>query len=111
MLPSPGVVVEVASVLPRIFGDVTLHVSQVDAIVESDRYPAALSPQPPMRWTASLAGWWWRSWWRTGPPSSPALGVPSTPWPRAQDKRGLGIHTEAMSDAAMESAPVRRGGQ
>ena len=41
------VVVEVASRAPRIFGDVTLHVSQVDAIVESDRYPAALSPQPP----------------------------------------------------------------
>ena len=36
-----------ASRAPRIFGDVTLHVSQVDAIVESDRYPAALSPQPP----------------------------------------------------------------
>ena len=43
------VVVEVASCAPRIFGDVTLHVSQVDAIVESDRYPAALSPQPPDR--------------------------------------------------------------
>ena len=36
------VVVEVASRAPRIFGDVTLHVSQVDAIVESDRYPACL---------------------------------------------------------------------
>ena len=48
MLPrARRVVVEVASRAPRIFGDVTLHVSQVDAIVESDRYPAALSPQPP----------------------------------------------------------------
>ena len=91
---------EVASCAPRIFGDVTLHVSQVDAIVESDRYPAALSPQPLDEVDRQL-GRWWRSWWRTGPPSSSALGVPSTPWPPSLATRG-GLHTEAMSDAAME---------
>ena len=96
------VVVEVASCAPRIFGDVTLHVSQVDAIVESDRYPAALSPQPPDevdrqlgRVVAELV--------EDG--ATIQLGFGGTINALAaelKDKRGLGIHTEAMSDAAME---------
>ena len=96
------VVVEVASRAPRIFGDVTLHVSQVDAIVESDRYPAALSPQPPDevdrqlgRVVAELV--------EDG--ATIQLGFGGTINALAaelKDKRGLGIHTEAMSDAAME---------
>ena len=104
-------VVEVASCAPRIFGDVTLHVSQVDAIVESDRYPAALSPQPPDevdrqlgRVVAELV--------EDG--ATIQLGFGGTINALAaelKDKRGLGIHTEAMSDAAMELLPVRRGGQ
>ena len=39
--------VEVASRAPRVFGDVMIHISQVDAILESDRYPAAIPPAPP----------------------------------------------------------------
>ena len=103
------VVVEVASRAPRIFGDVTLHVSQVDAIVESDRYPAALSPQPPDevdrqlgRVVAELV--------EDG--ATIQLGFGGTINALAaelKDKRGLGIHTEAMSDAAMEL--LRCGGQ
>ena len=103
MLPrARRVVVEVASCAPRIFGDVTLHVSQVDAIVESDRYPAALSPQPPDevdrqlgRVVAELV--------EDG--ATIQLGFGGTINALAaelKDKRGLGIHTEAMSDAAME---------
>ena len=108
------VVVEVASCAPRIFGDVTLHVSQVDAIVESDRYPAALSPQPPDevdrqlgRVVAELV-----EDGATIQPAydyvivdcAPTLGIIPINALAAElkDKRGLGIHTEAMSDAAME---------
>ena len=81
------VVVEVASCAPRIFGDVTLHVSQVDAIVESDRYPAALSPQPPDEVDRQLGRV------VAGPPSSSALGVPSTPWPPSSRTSGAWVFT------------------
>ena len=40
-------VLEVASHAPRVFGDTAIHISQVDAILESDRYPAALFSKEP----------------------------------------------------------------
>ena len=96
------VVVEVASCAPRIFGDVTLHVSQVDAIVESDRYPAALSPQPPDevdrqlgRVVAELV--------EDG--ATIQLGIGALPDAIARnlmDKKDLGVHSETLTEAMME---------
>ena len=96
------VVVEVASRAPRIFGDVTLHVSQVDAIVESDRYPAALSPQPPDevdrqlgRVVAELV--------EDG--ATIQLGIGALPDAIARnlmDKKDLGVHSETLTEAMME---------
>ena len=40
-------VVEVASHGPRTFGDTLIHISQVDGIIESDRYPATLARETP----------------------------------------------------------------
>lgn len=104
------VVVEVASCAPRIFGDVTLHVSQVDAIVESDRYPAALSPQPPDevdrqlgRVVAELV--------EDGATIQLGFGGTITPWPPSSRTSGAWYSHRGHVRRGHGAAPVRRGGQ
>lgn len=96
------VVAEVASHAPRIFGDTALHISQVDAVLESDRYPAAIPPAPPDEVDLRL-GKVVAELVEDG--ATIQLGFGGTINALAAElksKRGLGIHTEAMSDAAME---------
>lgn len=95
------VVVEVASHGPRIFGDVMLHISQVDAVIESDRYPATLPQKAPDETDRAL-GRVVAELVEDG--STVQLGFGGTIDALAAElrhKRGLGIHTEAFSDAAM----------
>ncbi|NCB63741.1 MAG: branched-chain amino acid aminotransferase [Clostridia bacterium] len=95
------VVVEVASRAPRVFGDVLLHISQVDAVIESDRFPATLPQESPDETDRTL-GKVVAELVEDG--ATVQLGFGGTIDALAaelQTKRGLGIHTEAFSDAAM----------
>lgn len=94
-------VLEVASHAPRVFGDVTIHISQADAIVESDRYPAALLSKEPDEVDRQL-GKVVADLVRDG--DTIQLGFGSTINALAAElthKQHLGIHTESLSDAAM----------
>lgn len=96
------VVLEVASRAPRTFGDTFLHISQVDALYEVDRYPCVLpAPQPTVedrllgRQVAQLV--------EDG--STIQLGFGGTISALAEElkeKHDLGIHSEVFSDAALE---------
>ncbi len=95
-------VVEVASHAPRIFGDVSIHISQVDAILESDRYPSALASKIPDEVDRQL-GKVVAALVNDG--DTLQLGFGSTINALAAElkhKRHLGIHTESLSDAGME---------
>lgn len=95
------VVLEVASRAPRTFGDTFVHISQVDALYEVDRFPCVMpTPQPTEedrllgRQVAQLV--------EDG--STIQLGFGGTISALAdelKDKRDLGLHTEVFSDAAL----------
>lgn len=95
-------IVEVASHAPRTFGDTLIHISQVDGIIESDRYPATLPREVPTP-EDKLLGGYVAELVEDG--STIQLGFGGTIDALAgqlKQKRGLGIHTEAFSDCAME---------
>lgn len=95
-------VVEVASRAPRVFGDTLIHLSQVDGILESDRYPAIL-PRATATREDELLGGYVADLVEDG--STIQLGFGGTIDALAgqlRNKKDLGIHTEAFSDAAME---------
>lgn len=94
-------VVEVASHAPRCFGDTLVHISQVDAIIESDRYPVALPQAVPTREDELLGGYVAEL---VEDEATIQLGFGATVDALAdqlKEKRDLGIHTEALSDAGM----------
>ncbi len=94
-------IVEVASHAPRCFGDTLVHISQVDGIIESDRYPTVL-PQPVPTHEDKVLGGHVAELVEDG--STIQLGFGGTVDALAdqlQGKHDLGIHTEAFSDAGM----------
>ena len=96
------VIVEVASHAPRTFGDTLIHLSQVDGIIESDRYPATLPREAPTPEDELLGG---HVAQLVEDGSTIQLGFGGTIDALAgqlKKKRGLGIHTESFSDCAME---------
>lgn len=95
-------VVEVASHGPRTFGDTLIHISQVDGIIESDRYPATLARETPTLEDELLGG---HVAELVEDGSTIQLGFGGTIDAlagRLREKKGLGIHTESFSDCAME---------
>lgn len=96
------VIVEVASHAPRTFGDTLIHISQVDGIIEADRYPATLPRERPTAEDELLGG---HVADLVEDESTIQLGFGGTIDALAgqlKGKRGLGIHTESFSDCAME---------
>ena len=96
------VIVEVASHGPRTFGDTLIHISQVDGIIESDRYPATLPREVPTP-EEELLGGYVAELVEDG--STIQLGFGGTIDAlagRLREKKDLGIHTESFSDCAME---------
>ena len=95
-------IVEVASHGPRTFGDTLIHISQVDGIIEADRYPPVLPRETPTP-EDELLGGYVAELVEDG--STIQLGFGGTIDALAgqlKKKRGLGIHTESFSDCAME---------
>ena len=96
------VVVEVCANAPRTFGDNTLHISRVDAIVECDRGMIELPPAPVDevdlaigRYTADLID----------DGATIQLGIGSIPNAVAKSllgKKNLGMHTEMLVDSTVD---------
>lgn len=96
------VIVEVASHAPRTFGDTLVHISQVDGIIESDRYPAIIPRETPTPEDELLGG---HVAELVPDGATIQLGFGGTIDAlagRLKEKKGLGIHTESFSDCAME---------
>lgn len=96
------VVVEVCSGAPRTFGDSSIHISQVDAIVESCRGLPILPPETPtevdMAIGRHVAG-------LVEDGATIQLGIGSIPNAVARSlmgKRDLGMHTEMLVDSTVD---------
>ena len=74
------VLLEVNPNFPRTFGDTQVHISEVGALVESDR-PIPTAKLAPYTAVDQL-GSTWLLWWRTAPPSSSVSEIFLTPWQR-----------------------------
>lgn len=96
------VIVEVASHAPRLFGDTMIHISQVDGIIESDRYPALAGRKPPTPEEVQLGG---HVAQLVEDGSTVQLGYGATIDALAtqlMDKKDLGIHTEVLAECAVD---------
>lgn len=92
------VIVEVNPNLPRTFGDATIHISEIDALVEVD-YPATSIPEVPFsEKDTAIAGYIAE---RIEDGSTIQLGIGGIPNALAaglMNKKHLGIHTEMLTD-------------
>ncbi|MDR2183554.1 MAG: 4-hydroxybutyrate--acetyl-CoA CoA transferase [Clostridiales bacterium] len=92
------VIAEVNAQMPRTFGDVTIHISEIDALVETDHAPAQLPHVPSCENDAKIAAFVAE---RIEDGSTIQLGIGGIPNALAaglKDKRHLGIHTEMLTD-------------
>ena len=92
------VIVEVNPKLPRTFGDTTIHISEIDALVETDR-PAAELPHVPFTENDETIANYVSEQITDG--STIQLGIGGIPNALAKglkEKRHLGIHTEMLTD-------------
>jgi len=92
------VIVEVNAQMPRTFGDVSLHISEVDALVETDYAPAALPHVPSNENDEKIAAYVAE---RIEDGSTIQLGIGGIPNALAaglKGKKHLGIHTEMLTD-------------
>jgi acyl-CoA hydrolase len=92
------VIVEVNPNLPRTFGDTTLHISEVEALVEVN-YPASELPEVPFNEKDSKIAGFIAERIENG--STIQLGIGGIPNALAgglKDKKRLGIHTEMLTD-------------
>ena len=92
------VIAEVNTQMPRTFGDVTIHVSEIDALVETDYTPSQLPHVPSTDNDAKIAAYVAE---RIEDGSTIQLGIGGIPNALAvglKGKRHLGIHTEMLTD-------------
>ena len=92
------VIVEVNTQMPRTFGDVTIHISEIDALVETSNAPAQLPHVPSSDNDSKIAAFVAE---RIDDGSTIQLGIGGIPNALAnglKDKKHLGIHTEMLTD-------------
>lgn len=96
------VLLEVNPNFPRTFGDTMIHISQVDALVESDRPIPAVNPVPYTELDATI-GKYVASLVEDG--STIQLGIGNIPNAVANElkaKKHLGIHTEMFTETMVD---------
>lgn len=96
------VIVEVNPNLPRTFGDTTIHISDIDALVEVD-HPIVALPDVPFSEKDKIIGGLIADLVEDG--STIQLGIGGIPNALAEAlkvKKNLGIHTEMFTDGMME---------
>jgi len=92
------IIVEVNKQMPRTFGDVTIHIREIDALVETDRELVQLPHVPFTENDGKIANFVAE---RIEDGSTIQLGIGGIPNALAnglKDKRHLGIHTEMLTD-------------
>ncbi|MCL2573513.1 MAG: 4-hydroxybutyrate--acetyl-CoA CoA transferase [Defluviitaleaceae bacterium] len=92
------IIVEVNSQMPRTFGDVTIHISEIDALVETDYAPPQLPHVPSTENDEKIAAYVAE---RIENGSTIQLGIGGIPNALAnglKNHRHLGIHTEMLTD-------------
>ncbi len=90
--------------MPRILGDTSIHVSQVDCIVETSRLLPTLPPRPSSELENAI-GLHIADLIEDGSCLQLGIGgIPDAVLANLDDKRDIGIHTEMVSDGIMQAA-------
>ncbi len=101
------VVVQVNELMPRVLGDSFIHVNRVDAIVEATEKLPELEPKPASEVEKKI-GAYIREMLHDGATLQMGIGgVPDAVYEMADGLKDLGIHTEMLSDGAMQA--IERG--
>jgi len=96
------VIVEVNPKLPRTFGDTTVHISEIDAIVEVDYEPPAL-PIIPFSDKDIIIGDYIADLVEDGSTIQLGIGgIPNAVAEALKSKKDLGIHTEMFTDGMVD---------
>lgn len=96
------VVLEVCSRVPRTFGDTTIHISQIDAIVESDRGLPIL-PNPELTDADRAIGSYVADLVEDGATIQLGIGaIPNAVAHALMGKKDLGMHTEMLVDSTVD---------
>lgn len=100
-------IVEVNPRMPRTMGDTTLHISEVDAIVEHEA-PLLEAPDAPLEPEAAVIGETVADMVRDGATIQMGVGaIPNAVCQYLRDRRDLGIHTEVLTTGMLDL--IRRG--
>ncbi len=90
--------------MPRVLGDASLHVSQVDFVVETSRLLPELPPRDASE-VENAIGLHIAEIIEDGSTLQLGIGgIPDAVLANLEDKRGIGIHTEMVSDGIMKAA-------
>jgi acyl-CoA hydrolase len=96
------IIVEVNENYPRTFGDNQIHISQVDALVESTR-PVPALPQLPFSEKDKKIGAYIADLIEDGSTIQLGIGgIPNAVAAALKSKKNLGIHTEMFTDGMMD---------
>src|SRR5271157_3223391 len=95
------VVAQVNGQMPRTYGDSFIHVSDLDAVVESSRPLCELAKQPSSELFRAI-GTRVASLIEDGAVLQMGIGgIPDAILPNLMDRKDLGVHTEMLSDSAI----------
>jgi len=101
------VIAQVNQKMPRVLGDSFIHVSRIDALVEYDEPLPVLEAKPPSDVEIAI-GRYVLELIKPGATLQMGIGgIPDTVWNSMEGNLELGIHTEMLSDGAMNA--IQRG--
>ncbi|HOO90740.1 MAG TPA: GNAT family N-acetyltransferase, partial [Syntrophales bacterium] len=96
------VIAEVNPHMPRTLGDSFIHVSQIDAFVESDTQILEFEPSPPRDTTREIAKHT-VDLIENGSTIQTGVGkIPSALFPYLRNKKDLGVHTEVFTEGIID---------
>lgn len=102
MAAADVVIVEVNPQVPRTFGDATVHVSELDHVIEVD-YPMTQVPFAPPSEKDRIIGAYIAELIEDGSTLQLGIGgIPNAVAGALMDKKDLGIHTEMLTDAMVD---------
>ena len=98
---SRRVIAQVNDQMPRTYGDSFIHVSRLDAVVETSRPLCELMPSPPNEVTRQIAHHV-ASLIEDGATLQTGIGgIPDAVLPLLMDRKDLGVHSELVSDGVI----------
>jgi acyl-CoA hydrolase len=98
---SRRVIAQVNDQMPRTYGDSFIHVSRIDAVVETSRPLCELMPSPPNEVTRQIAHHV-AGLIEDGATLQTGIGgIPDAVLPLLMDRKDLGVHSELVSDGVI----------